>query len=106
MTYQDWTIRNKDGVAIIRVEGNDYTEIPGTTENYPAAYPDTVANTVLERGEDKIKIVLGQIRYIVEDDGINEVKSTPQTVWLSPISEDTKLEAVEEDEEGEGFITG
>ena len=103
--HKDWTIREKDGVAIIRVEGNDYVEISGTSETYPAAYPDSVANAVLERGENKIKVVLGHIRYMLNEDGeINEVKSTPQMVWLSPISEDTKLEASEE--ESDGFITG
>ncbi len=104
---QDWTVRNKDGVTIIRVEGNDYVEIPGTSENYPAAYPDSVANTVLERGENnKIKVVLGHIRYIINEDGdIDEVKSTPQIVWLTLIDENTELEVLDVDGFG-GFITG
>lgn len=98
MTYQDWTVRDKDGVAVIRVEGNDYVEIPGTSVNYPAAYPDSVANAVLERGENKIKVVLGHIRYLLNEDGeINETKTTPQMVWLTPIDENTKLEASEDD---------
>lgn len=109
MTYQDWTIRNKDGVAIIRVEGKDYTEIPDTTQVYPAAYPDTVRNTVLERSDDgKVRIVLGQVRYVFnESNELEEVKSVPQTVWLQEISEETALEAApEETNNDDGFITG
>ena len=108
MTYQDWTIREKDKVRIIRVEGNDYVEVPGTTENYMAGYPDTVANAVLERDKNKIKVVLGQIRYIYKDGIINEVKSTPQTVWLTLIGEYVTPDSDEDsyEDQVDGFIIG
>ena len=106
---QDWTIRNENNVAIIRVEGEDYVEVPNTAQNYPAAYPDTVANAVLERGDGTLKVVLGHIRYFVEGDSINEVKTNPQTVWLQKVNADTEVvpaEEVESDKNEEGFITG
>ena len=109
MTNQDWTIRNKDGVAIIRVEGQDYAEVPGSTEHFPAAYPDSVRNTVLEHGDDGlIKVVLGEVRYVLnEENEIDENKGTPQTVWLAPINETDELEAASEEEtKTEGFVTG
>ena len=110
MTYQDWTVRNKDGVAVIRAEGKDYVEIVGSAEAYPAAYPETVTNTVLERGENGlIKVVLGQTRYIVnENDEVEEVQGFPQTVWLQLIDKNTELQVAPEEKEkdGDGFITG
>ena len=108
MTYQDWTIRNKDGVSVIRVEGEDYVEIPGTSENYLTAYADTVANAVVERDveKNKIKVVLGEKRYILNEfNEIEEARAKPQTVWLSLVQ--GNVEAVEEEEDQvDGFVTG
>ncbi|MHA2404821.1 MAG: hypothetical protein ACXADH_17635 [Candidatus Kariarchaeaceae archaeon] len=103
---ENWTIRSVNDVSIVRVEGEDYVEVPGTTENYPAAYPDEVANAVLERKDNKIKVVLGHIRYFVTEDGITENKTSPQTVWLQRVDNKTIVADDSESNNDDGYITG
>lgn len=88
--YPDWSIRQENDIAVIRIGGKDYVEIQGTTEKYPAAYPDTVQNQVIEHDEEKgrIKVLLGATRNIINEAN-KETRPkpvSPQTVWLAPYS--------------------
>lgn len=87
MDFPDWSIRNENNVAVVRVNGKDYVEVPGTTEAIPlVAYPDQIENQIVEERGDNIKVLLGMTRDIVNEVGntTRPMNADPQYVWLTP----------------------
>lgn len=82
---QDWVVRNENGIGVVHIDGIDYVEVDGTTEDWTSQYPDYVKNQIIERKGDNIKVVLGPVRFILtEVSGVRQQPAKPQSVWLTP----------------------
>ncbi len=104
---QDWTIRVENEKEILHLNGVDYVFVLNTFEKYMAGYPDTVQNEILEADGNKIRVRLGFLRYVLQEDGdIETLKDNdPVNVWCVPLDEEASVPNINQDND-DGFITG